>query len=119
MTFGTRLKALRSEKNLTQSELVNEINQKYGTKINAAMWSKWENDKDTPSMDNVRILALYFDTTLDYLAELSDERLPRREHPSAMFKRKGLQVLFSVAKDLDDEALSFLNDMANYMRKDD
>lgn len=118
MTFGTRLKALRSEKNLTQSELVNEINQKYGTKINASMWSKWENDKDTPSMDNVRILALYFDTTLDYLAELSDERQPKQEHPSAMFKREGLKVLFSVAEDLDDEALEYLKDMAKHMRKD-
>jgi len=116
MSFGKRLKALRLEKDMTQADMVNEINAKHDTKINAAMWSKWENDRDTPSMDSVRILAKHFNVTLDYLAGLSDERLPKREHPSAMFKREGLKVLFSAAEDLDEESLKFLKDMADKLK---
>ena len=46
MTLGAKLKNLRNEKDYTQSEMVNALNSKYGTKINTAMWSKWENDKN-------------------------------------------------------------------------
>lgn len=116
MTIGGRIRKLRESLNMNQTEIVNNINDKYGTKINGAMWSKWENDKDTPSMDNLRIIAKYFDTTLDYLSGMIEEDEKPREHPSAMFKREGLKVLFSAAEDLDDESLEFLKNMANKLK---
>lgn len=73
-TLGERLKGLRNETGLTQAELTSNINDIYDTKINNAMWSKWENDKEVPSLDNLRIISDYFRTSLDYLSGLSDSR---------------------------------------------
>lgn len=111
MTIGERIKKLRIEHNMTQEEL--------GEKIGAIKQTvhKYENGTITNiPVERIEAIAKVFGVTEAYIMGWEDKK---PEHPSAMFKRKGLQVLFSVAKDLDDEALSFLNDMANYMRKDD
>ncbi|ENZ39273.1 helix-turn-helix domain-containing protein [Enterocloster bolteae] len=75
MTFGKRLKTLRTEKSLTQEQLVNIINNNYGFRINKGMISKWENDKEDASMSYIIALAKYFDVSLDYLLALSNERV--------------------------------------------
>lgn len=74
MTFGRRLKSLRSEKGFTQEQLVLAINSIYELRLNKSMISKWENDKEDASMSYVIILAKYFDVSLDYLLAISDER---------------------------------------------
>ncbi|MEG1433868.1 helix-turn-helix domain-containing protein [Eubacterium sp.] len=66
-TFGTRLKGLRKEKNLTQEAMANQINEQFDAKINKGMLSKWENGKEEASMANMRVLSQYFNTSLDYL----------------------------------------------------
>lgn len=74
MTFGKRLKSLRSEKGFTQEQLVLAINTIYELRLNKSMISKWENDKEDASMSYVIILAKYFDVSLDYLLAISNER---------------------------------------------
>lgn len=73
MTLGQKLKKLRDEKDFTQAELVTDLNTIYGTRINPAMWSKWENDKDVPSLDNLRIISDYFRVSMDYLSGLTED----------------------------------------------
>ena len=66
-TLGMRLKKLRNAVGMLQTELVDKINSKQGTKITSSMLSKWESDRDTPTLDNTRLLAKFFNVTLDYL----------------------------------------------------
>ena len=66
-TLGMRLKKLRNAVGMLQTELVDKINHKHGTKITSSMLSKWESDRDTPTLDNTRLLAKFFNVTLDYL----------------------------------------------------
>ena len=66
-TLGQRLKKLRNGVDLMQIELVAKINERWGTKINSGMLSRWESDRDTPTLDNARLLAKFFNVTLDYL----------------------------------------------------
>ena len=65
--FGERLKKLRKEKGLTQGQLVDMVNQKYGTAINRTTISKWENGTQETSMSFVVMFADFFNVTLDYI----------------------------------------------------
>ena len=56
-----RLKELREEKGLTQTQLAKETN------ISQAGIAKWETGDRTPSMDQLIILANFFDCSIDYL----------------------------------------------------
>jgi len=125
MTIGSRIKRLREETGLNQSETVNAINDKYKTKINGAMWSKWENDRDTPSMDNLRTIAKYFNTTLDYLSGLSDDSSPTDPDFSDMeineikeyfHKNPELKMLFSTAKDVSKEDMQIVLDLVRRLK---
>jgi transcriptional regulator, cro/CI family len=59
--ISERLKFLRKEKNLTQTEL----GEKVGIKRNT--YSDWENGKTEPSFDNLVKLADFFNVSLDWL----------------------------------------------------
>lgn len=64
--FAERLKELRQEKNLTQTELAKE------TGLSQTGIGKWESNKRTPSIDVVIILCNYFKVSSDYLIGLED-----------------------------------------------
>ena len=123
MTLGNRIRSLRESTQLNQSETVNAINERYTSKINGAMWSKWENDRDTPSMDSLRIIAKYFKTTLDYLSGMSEETMtddiPTEKNALLEYfhKTPELNVLFSLAEDLTEEDIAFLVDMAKKLKR--
>ena len=55
----------RKQLNLTQAELCENINKQFHTELNKSMISKWENGKSNPSLDYAKILALYFNVSLD------------------------------------------------------
>lgn len=61
MIFSERLKTLRKEKKLTQKELAEQI----GIKRNS--YSDWENNKTSPSFENLVKLADLFEVSLDWL----------------------------------------------------
>lgn len=63
--IAEKIKSLRLEHNLTQEELAKEI---FVTR-NAI--SKWENNKGIPNLDSLKLLANYFNVSLDYL--INDE----------------------------------------------
>lgn len=78
--IGIRLKELREERHLTMDMLVADMNQKYETEkpINKSMISKWETGINEPSLDNARLISMYFDVSLDYLIGLTEVRTPSR-----------------------------------------
>lgn len=64
--FSERLKELRLEKGLTQTQLANE------TGLSQSAVSFWENDERFPLATVVIIFAKYFGVTTDYLLGVTD-----------------------------------------------
>lgn len=62
--FGKRLKALRLEKGMTLEEFGNKV-----VNSNKSVVSKWENGVSLPNPERLRIIAEYFDTTVEELLE--------------------------------------------------
>lgn len=73
--FGEVLKRIRTERKLNMDQFVKSINDKYDTKISKSMVSRWENGITDPKMEYVRIIADFFDITLDELLELDQEQV--------------------------------------------
>lgn len=65
--MSNRLKKLRKEKGLTQSDLAKVLN------TNQSQYGKYENGKTNLSLENAQILADYFGVTLPYLLGLDDD----------------------------------------------
>lgn len=68
--FSSTLKKLRKGKRLTLEQLANDINQKYDVNFNKGMLSKWENNQ-LPKLKNAKILASYFNVTLNQLLDFN------------------------------------------------
>ncbi len=74
MTFGQRFKELRIEKELTQQELAEDFNSKYGHTFSKSSISQYENGKRTPENVALKNFADYFKVSIDYLLGVSDIR---------------------------------------------
>ena len=61
MSFGTNLKKIRQDNNLTQEELAKKINTSRSNIAN------YENDKNMPSIDVLEKLSKVFNCSTDYL----------------------------------------------------
>ncbi|PWV92040.1 DNA-binding XRE family transcriptional regulator [Paenibacillus cellulosilyticus] len=72
-SLGQKIKELRTHAHLTQMDLADRLNLKYGGVIGKSMISKWENDLEEPSLANGRNLARFFNITLDELLGLNLE----------------------------------------------
>lgn len=66
--FSKRLKELRTEKGLSQTQLSKNLN----NKIVPSAIGLWERNKRVPNLDAVIMLAQYFCVSLDYIAGLED-----------------------------------------------
>lgn len=91
MTFGEKLKKLRSERNLTQEDVAEKIF------VTRAAISKWETDKGYPGIDSLRLLAQYFGVTVDELISDEDVNNKRREDDRRARKCYFFAVLFLIA----------------------
>ena len=72
MNFGDILKKLRKDKNLTQDELAQKIN---NSRSNIA---NYENGKNMPSVEVLQKLSELFDVSTDYLLGKSDKKNPEK-----------------------------------------
>ncbi len=72
--LGEKIKALRKEKKMTQSELSEKLNSEFGLKTDRVMISKWEGDKQTPIISTVSCLAKFFGVSMDYLNGTESEK---------------------------------------------
>ena len=61
MKFKQRLKELRTEKGVTQIQIAKIVN------MSKMAISHWEKGNSEPSIEQLKILANYFDVTVDYL----------------------------------------------------
>ncbi|MDD4251485.1 MAG: helix-turn-helix transcriptional regulator [Candidatus ainarchaeum sp.] len=67
MNIGKIIETLRSEKNISQKKLAEQIGIKQST------ISKWERKNAVPNADNIVMLAKYFNVTADYLLGLEKD----------------------------------------------
>lgn len=67
--FKERIKNLRKEKNLTQSELAEYMGLKTYTTV-----SKWESGDNLPRGREIKMLSEFFNVSSDYILGISDER---------------------------------------------
>lgn len=65
-----RIKDLREDADITQKELADYLNVKQNT------YSQYENGQRQISLDALIKLAQYFNTSTDYILELTNERKP-------------------------------------------
>lgn len=120
--MGDRIKQLRKQMHLTQDELADQLNERFGLSINKSMISKWENGKGDPYLSYAKYLAFHFGVNLDYLVGLTDQRsfvyyfddwyenqekerirLERIERMTSIFERlneKGQDKIYDYATDL-------------------
>lgn len=61
MTIGEKIYTLRKEKNISQETMALDLN------VSRQAVSKWETDQSLPDLDKIKILADYFNVSIDYL----------------------------------------------------
>lgn len=64
--FAERLKELRMERNLSQSELAKQID------VSVACVSRWESNLRIPNIDSIIALCKFFDCSADFIIGLKD-----------------------------------------------
>lgn len=64
---GEKIKALRKQAGMTQTELSEKLNKEFGLKTDRVMISKWETGFQTPVVATLSCIARLFGVSLDYL----------------------------------------------------
>jgi len=64
--FKTRLKELRTDEGLKQSQIAEAL------KIPEATYSNWEQGRSEPSIDGLIMLGAFFKVSIDYLVGVED-----------------------------------------------
>lgn len=91
--YGDKIKSKRRELNLSQEELANKLG------LTRQAISKWETEKSTPTMTNLRELAEVFGVDMAYFIgeNKSEERVKKEELNKKRLIGKGLWDIFIYA----------------------
>ena len=73
MTLGQKIKMLRTQKELTQKDLADQVHVTFQTV------SKWEKDENEPDVSTLRELARLFGCSLDYLLSEDEKSVTKQE----------------------------------------
>lgn len=93
--FKQRLKQLREDKKISQAELARELNVAQGTIGN------WETGKRTPDINTLKVIANYFNVTIDYLME--NENSTKKSQCLSRLEN------VSLSEEKDKQLLQFIN----------
>ena len=112
MSIGDRIKILRKENNLTQTELGNILG------LEKSTISMYENDRSTPN-DEIKIaIAKYFGVTVDYLVGFSNIRNPYKDEELTVTDDDVIAAHGKTEKvELSEEDLQDIQDFLKQMRK--
>lgn len=112
MEFKDRIKSLRREKNMTQSQLAAFLGKSEGA-VRA-----WEIDRSKPDVDTLLKLAEYFNCTTDYLLGRDDYRNDKEKNDISALNGTLNQIISKMpnVKELFEDLVHFLEftDMENY-----
>ena len=103
--IGNRIKELRKSHNLTLEELADTLNKKYPDTINfnKGRISKLENNREEPRLSSVKILADFFDVTLDYFNGIDLEQVEILPVYSKLSRDRQEKVLYYAQTQLEEQ----------------
>mgnify|MGYP006428516991 CR=1 FL=1 len=101
--FGSRLKKLRKEKNLTQTELGKIIN------VSASTIGMYERENRKPTPETLNQIADYFEVTTDYLLGRTNQKYFKQDE-TISFHAKG---------ELNDEDMKMVKDLIDRLVKEE
>ena len=96
--LGEKIKKLRKENKLTQTQLSEKLNSQFGLNTDRVMISKWETGFQTPIVSTLSCLAQLFGVSLDYLNGSECEEATQKNNIEA-----AKVALFSGAEEVTDE----------------
>ena len=100
MTFGEKLKKLRTDNGLTQDELAEK------TYVTRTAISKWESDRGYPNIDSLKAISKFFSVSIDGLLS-SDEVLTIAEEDNKQQETRFKDLVYALL-DLSSAMLLFL-----------
>ena len=100
MTFGEKLKKLRTDNGLTQDELAEK------TYVTRTAISKWESDRGYPNIDSLKAISKFFSVSIDDLLS-SDEVLTIAEEDNKQQETRFNDLVYAML-DLSIAMLLFL-----------
>lgn len=100
MTFGEKLKKLRTDNGLTQDELAEK------TYVTRTAISKWESDRGYPNIDSLKAISKFFSVSIDDLLS-SDEVLTIAEEDNKQQETRFKDLVYALL-DLSIAMLLFL-----------
>lgn len=103
--LANRLKFLRAKANYTQSYVCSKIH------LSRSSYSNYENGLRVPPLDILKLLAEFYDTSLDYLVGMTDcpEKYP--------FASAEMYLLFATCQDMASPALNEVLSYACYRKQ--
>lgn len=81
--FGRRLRILRTDLNMTQTELRNEMERRFAVGVGQNHISDLERADSMPSLQVAAAIAQVLGTSIDYLAGITDDPAPNAKNESA------------------------------------
>ncbi len=72
--LGDRIRYLRENAGLKQKEMARKFS------ISENAWSQYENNKRTPDLETIKNIAKFFNVSIDYLMNLTDEAYDPNEN---------------------------------------
>jgi transcriptional regulator with XRE-family HTH domain len=112
MSLGKKLSSLRKERNLTQDELAKALN------IGKSTIAMYETDKRSPDAEMLKVLASFFNVSIDYLLDMPESENNIQQISDAvkddpqlhefwdmLKEREDLQILFKQTKRLDSKGI--------------
>lgn len=113
--LGENIKALRKDHHLTLQALADNLNKKYPKTVNfnKGKLSKWENGREEPKLSSVKILADYFETTVDSLVNGKLEA-PILSVYNKLHEPRQKKVLSFAQDQLDEQEGNSINNILSY-----
>ena len=93
--LGERIKALRKQRHLTQSELMSILRNDYDLKTDRVMISKWETGFQTPHIDTLKVIAEVLEVSVDFL--LTGTEMVQDNNEDSSIPVKKIRMLGSIA----------------------
>lgn len=116
--FGNKVRDLRQEKGFSIREFVEDINKKFNVKISKSMVCRWETNLNLPDVDNLILLAKYYNIDIYYLCGLKKDNihltevLNENDEPNHL--KKMLKEININLDDLKLKDLEKIKKMINY-----
>ena len=111
-TIGDRLRQCRHESGLTQEEVLELLRNRFNFAVARETLSKWENNKQEPSIYPVNCLAKIYNVTSDFLIDGEDTKPIPKEPPN-----ERITILARAARHMNEEDQARLVEVARIMFK--